>query len=130
MTFIKSYRAAARCGAAVLIIGVLVGVGLCITGGVQYYRWREGLLPGRAYHQDQPLGKFSLGGLHFGACFTDVEGGSMATFCDGFPTPPPGFGLGPNPMSSHVWLGPKQGNAITLCFVRRGNDAVLIVPLP
>jgi len=122
-----SYKSAlARTGAVVL----LIAIGACTFGGIQYYRWREGLLVGRAYHEDLPLGKFSLGGLHFGACLTDANGGSFASYCDGIPSPPPGQAYPPNPMRSKVWLGPKNGNAITLSFVRRGNDTVLIVPLP
>ena len=95
-----------RAGSAFLMIALLVGV--CTFDAIQYYRWREGLFAGRAYHEDLPLGKFSLGELHFGACLTDVEGGSFASYCDGIPSPPPGEAFAPNPMSSEVWLGPQK----------------------
>jgi hypothetical protein len=127
MTLTRLKDIGMRFGGALLLVALLLGI--CTLAGVQYNRWREGLL-GTPFHQDAPLGKISLGGLHFGACLTDVEGGSLATYCDGFPTPAPGSGLPLNPKSAHVWLGPKKGNAITFCFVRGGNDTVIVVPLP
>src|SRR5262245_4549715 len=81
-----------------VIIVLLFGV--FMAGTVQYYRWREGLLD-MPFHQDVPLGKFSLGGLHFGACLTDIDSG-LAYYCDGFPVAPSGWGSAPNPKSSKV----------------------------
>jgi hypothetical protein len=113
---------------AAMILGLLI-FGLLAGAGVQYYRWREGLLA-QPYHADVPLGKFSLGRLHFGACVADVTGGGFATYCDGGPIPPPGSALPGTPSTSQFWLGPKDGNAVTLCLNVGGADTVVIVPLP
>ena len=111
--------------------GVILGAVLLGTVGLyahRYYCWREGLTSA-AFHDDVPLGKFSIGGLHFGACLGEVQGGLVATYCDG-PPMLPGGGRPMNPRARWYYLGPKDGNGISLSFYGNGEEMHVVIPLP
>ena len=97
-----------------------------VTVSSQYYKWSVGLLD-RGYHEDYPLGRTSVWGLHFGACFTDVQNGGYAMYCDGLPQGKEGFGVIPN---TKVFGAGHSGCALSLCTAFGGESVLVLVPLP
>jgi hypothetical protein len=103
--------------------GWMLAVGFSVSS--LYYKWSAGLLD-CAYHQDYPLGRASVCGFHFGACFTDVNGG-YATYCDGLPQGKDGEGVIPN---TKVFGAGRNGCALSLCAAFSGESVAVLVPLP
>jgi hypothetical protein len=109
-----------------LIAVVAGGIGYALSAVYSfsslYYKWSAGLLgDDEPYHDPYPLGRCSVAGLHFGACFADGSDGSFAFYCDGVSEDPS--------KSGNLW-NVRDGCALSLCSTIGGKSFIVLVPLP
>ena len=121
----KNSRALNKVKRVALIATVACGIGYTLVAGYSfsslYYKWSAGVLgDDRGYHDAYPLGRCSVAGLHFGACFADGSDGSFAMYCDG---------VSEASKPRNLW-NVRDGCALSLCTTLGGKSFVFLVPLP
>lgn len=90
--------------------------------GVRYRQWRTtAKSPEIADTPMEPLGKLSIGALHFGAAFTARVGGSHDGYCDASSA---------SVTPHHLVLSSGDCYALNLTATIGGHSYAVIIPMP